>query len=211
MVGWHHRRDGHEFEKALGVGERQQSLACCSSWGGKELDITEWLNWTELYCIFWTKQMTEQKCWIYEVKKKDNNNFFSEHNLKSTDCHYLYMPTVLTFLLQLGCCLVAKSYLTLFVTLWTVACQAPLSMGFSRQEYWNGSPFPSPGASSQPRNGACDSCRTGGFFTTGKPSTRIFQNNLEEGIFSASGLSTSRMRALNFDQLTILVNRSIHC
>ena len=33
----------------------------------------------------------------------------------------------------------------LFVTLWTVACQAPLSMGFSRQEYWSGQPFPSPG------------------------------------------------------------------
>ena len=33
----------------------------------------------------------------------------------------------------------------LFVTLWTVACQAPLSMEFSRQEYWSGLPFPSPG------------------------------------------------------------------
>ena len=32
-----------------------------------------------------------------------------------------------------------------FVTPWTVACQAPLSMGFSRQEYWSGLPFPSPG------------------------------------------------------------------
>ena len=32
----------------------------------------------------------------------------------------------------------------LFVTLWTVASQAPLSMGFSRQEYWSGLPFPSP-------------------------------------------------------------------
>ena len=31
------------------------------------------------------------------------------------------------------------------MTLWTVACQVPLSMGFSRQEYWNGLPFPSPG------------------------------------------------------------------
>ena len=40
--------------------------------------------------------------------------------------------------------LVAKSCLTL-VTLWTVACQAPLPMGFSRQEYWSGLPFPSPG------------------------------------------------------------------
>ena len=33
----------------------------------------------------------------------------------------------------------------LFATLWTVACQAPLSMGFSRQEYWSGLPFPPPG------------------------------------------------------------------
>ena len=40
--------------------------------------------------------------------------------------------------------LVAKLCSTL-VTLWTVACQAPLSMGFSRQEYWSGLPFPSPG------------------------------------------------------------------
>ena len=35
-------------------------------------------------------------------------------------------------------------------TPWTVACQAPLSMGFSRQEYWNGLPFPSPGDLSKP-------------------------------------------------------------
>jgi len=37
------------------------------------------------------------------------------------------------------------SHVRLFVTLWTVAHQAPPSMGFSRQEYWNGLPFPSPG------------------------------------------------------------------
>ena len=43
--------------------------------------------------------------------------------------------------------------LRLFVTLWTVVCQAPLSMGFSRQEYWSGFPFPSPEESSQPRDG----------------------------------------------------------
>ena len=40
--------------------------------------------------------------------------------------------------------LLAQSCPTL-VTPWTVACQAPLSMGFSRQEYWSGLPFPSPG------------------------------------------------------------------
>ena len=37
------------------------------------------------------------------------------------------------------------SHIQLFATLWTVAYQAPLSMGFSRQEYWSGLPFPSPG------------------------------------------------------------------
>ena len=46
MVGWHHWLDGHEFEQALGVGDGQGSLACCSPWGHKESDTTEWLSWT---------------------------------------------------------------------------------------------------------------------------------------------------------------------
>ena len=45
MVGWHRRLNGHEFEQAPGVGDRQGSLACCSPWGHKESDMTEWLNW----------------------------------------------------------------------------------------------------------------------------------------------------------------------
>ena len=49
MDGWHHLLNRHEFEQAPGVGDGQGSLACCSSWGCKELDMTEWLNnWTEL-------------------------------------------------------------------------------------------------------------------------------------------------------------------
>ena len=47
-VGWHHWLGGHECEQAPGVGDGQGSLACCSSWGHKELDMTEQLNWTEL-------------------------------------------------------------------------------------------------------------------------------------------------------------------
>ena len=47
MVGWHHQLDAHEFEQALEVGEGQGSLACCSPWGHKETDTTEWLNWIE--------------------------------------------------------------------------------------------------------------------------------------------------------------------
>ena len=48
MVEWHHLLYGHEFEQALGVGDRQGSLVCCSPWGHKESDTTEQLNWTEL-------------------------------------------------------------------------------------------------------------------------------------------------------------------
>ena len=48
MVGWHHWLDGHEFEQALGVGDGQASLACCSPWS-QELDMTEQLNWTETF------------------------------------------------------------------------------------------------------------------------------------------------------------------
>jgi len=43
-VGWHHQLDGHEFEQALGVGDGQGSLVCCSLWGRKESDTTEQLN-----------------------------------------------------------------------------------------------------------------------------------------------------------------------
>ena len=46
MVGWHHWLNGHGFEQTLGVGDGQGGLACCSSWGHKELDMTERLNWT---------------------------------------------------------------------------------------------------------------------------------------------------------------------
>ena len=48
MAEWHHWLDGRESEWTLGVGYGQGGLACCDSWGRKQLDMTEWLNWTEL-------------------------------------------------------------------------------------------------------------------------------------------------------------------
>ena len=47
MVEWHHQHDGHEFEQAFGVDDGQGSLTCCNPWGCKELETTEWLNWTK--------------------------------------------------------------------------------------------------------------------------------------------------------------------
>ena len=59
MTGWHYWLDGHESEWTLGVGDGQGGgdgqgdLACCDSWGRKESDTTERLNWTELNTYIW--------------------------------------------------------------------------------------------------------------------------------------------------------------
>ena len=80
-----------------------------------------------------------------------------------------------------GCVLVCwvTSVISNSVTLWTVACQAPLSMGFSRQEYWSGLPYPPPG--DLPRDWVHISLVfwiTGRFFTT-EP-----QGKLQRGVFT---------------------------
>ena len=66
MAGWHHRLDGREFEWTPGDGDGQGGLACCDSWGRKESDTTEWLNWTELSlsCIAFSQFLltTSSRC-----------------------------------------------------------------------------------------------------------------------------------------------------
>ena len=57
----------------------------------------------------------------------------------------------------------------LFVTLWTLAHQVPLSMGFSRQEYWSGLPFPLPGDLPNPGMELESPALAGGFFITEQP------------------------------------------
>ena len=48
MVEWHHRLNGHEFEQTSGDSEGQGSLACCSAWGHKKSDMTEWATMTTI-------------------------------------------------------------------------------------------------------------------------------------------------------------------
>ena len=94
-------------------------------------------------------------------------------------CHFLlqgiFPPQGLNPALQLkenslvtGRCLVTKSCLTL-ASPWTVAHQAPLSMGFPRQEYWNGLPFPPSGDLPDPGIKPMSPSLAGGFFTTEPP------------------------------------------
>ena len=51
VAGWHHWLDGHESEWTPGVGDGQGGLACCYSWGCKESDTTDRLNWTKFPCL----------------------------------------------------------------------------------------------------------------------------------------------------------------
>ena len=68
MVGWHHWLSGHEFEQVPGVGDGQGNLACCSPWGCKESDTTEWLYWTESF----------ERTWGSFIKRKEQKSFLKK-------------------------------------------------------------------------------------------------------------------------------------
>ena len=70
MVGWHHQLNGHGFGWTLGVGDAQRGLVCCGSWGRKESDMTEWLNWTELNLKIWTQNNQYQGIYSNKLLEK---------------------------------------------------------------------------------------------------------------------------------------------
>ena len=76
MAGWHHWLDGRESEWTLGVGDGQGGLACCNSWGHKESDTTEQLNWMLLGFL------VERSC-LEETssQRKMQRSTFSEKNV----------------------------------------------------------------------------------------------------------------------------------
>ena len=76
MAGWHHWLDGREFEWTPRVGDGQGGLACCNSWGPKESDMTERLNWlTDLLSIL--KYMWN---YILIMRKPDKMRVFMRDN-----------------------------------------------------------------------------------------------------------------------------------
>ena len=64
MFGWHLWLDGHGFGWTPGVGDGQGGLVCCGSWGYKESDMTEWLNWTEPTRIFLSGEFHGQRTMV---------------------------------------------------------------------------------------------------------------------------------------------------
>ena len=90
MAGWHHRLNGHEFEWTPGVGDGQGGLVCCSPWGRKESDMTEWLNWTDL--------LSEHSVFTYEwqVISKDIKRSQFDSKQSCNNVHIQLQPKIPT-------------------------------------------------------------------------------------------------------------------
>ena len=88
MVGWHHQLYGHGFGCTLRVGDGQGGLACCSSWGRKEWDMTKRLNWTEIVEI--SKTTVNGDC-SHEIKRlfswKESSDQHRQH-IKKQNHHF---------------------------------------------------------------------------------------------------------------------------
>ena len=104
MAGWHHRLDGPEFEQTLGVGDGQGGLVCCNSWGCKESDTTERLNWLILKSmdnlLNWRQTLFHLICcflwvvksclWLKCIRSSCNPSLLTceQHEMLSLLCSY---------------------------------------------------------------------------------------------------------------------------
>ena len=157
MVGWHHQRNEHEFEKNLRESEGQKSLPCCHPWGCKESDTISHSTTTTTH--------THKHTHSPEFKGQKLAAAAAAKSLQS--CPTLCNPrdgsppgSPIPGILQartlewaaISFSSASKwkvkvkllSCVWLLATPWTAAHQALPSMGFSRQEYWSGVPLPSP-------------------------------------------------------------------
>ena len=98
MAGWHHWFNGRESQWTPGFGDGQGGLACCDSWGRKESDTTERLNWTELTegecpstveCINYIQSYQEK--WFKSIKQMNYSNMKKKSN-KIMHVHWMILP-----------------------------------------------------------------------------------------------------------------------
>ena len=128
-VEWHHWLDGHEFEQALGVGDGKGSLECCSPWGCRESDTTEWPNWTEPcnlwyhFLLYLSALAAAGKHWLctakhFQVLTERLNSIISFlsaetiitkklYKVHQSTCRWSFLQLVLSFG-PAGCCLSSK-------------------------------------------------------------------------------------------------------
>ena len=122
MAGWHHWLDGCESERTPGVGDGQGGLACCDSWGHKESDTTERLNWTVMnLCLAW-----------WECIFLLQNLYWGKLAFIKSNMDRRYFPIGFCVCVCVCVCVLVAQ----FVTQSTVVLQAPLFLRFPGQEYW---------------------------------------------------------------------------
>ena len=137
---WPGEGNGNPLQYSCLENSMDRSLAGCSPQGCKESDTTERLNNNKAYwkrLLFWAFTNRGVK---FQVALLWNSVYFLKYFkvffFKPLLCFHIYWEKVKVK---------SRSHVQLFATPWTVAHQAPPSMGFSRQEYWSGLPFLSPG------------------------------------------------------------------
>ena len=119
MVGWHHWCDGHEFEQALGDGDGQRGLACCSPWGRKETWLSIWTELCIIYMFIHSYICTQHIC-VYTAYI---------HNCVYTHTHiYSYPDVRITHLWNLQWKMFSSSWRFYFIR---IAVNFLLEMGFT--------------------------------------------------------------------------------
>ena len=168
-----HKGDGRRLRCA----KSERSICRCSLMGS---GITNFLS--QGLCSVAPQRAQSRAAMLYRVELEHSLESLSKFwnrprllwgaypSLWGTPRGHLDLPFGLEHWLSLDACMLSCfSCVRLFGSLWTVACQAPLSMGFSRQEYWSGLPCPPPGdlphPGVEPMSSMSPACG-GGFFTT---------------------------------------------
>ena len=100
MAGWHHWLDGRESEWTPRVGDGQGGLTCCDSWGHKESDTTEWLNWTELIKL---KIIIVRKRAWHQKRKRNEQTEKQNKTAKPWICIFWCKPIFPLTLSQTSC------------------------------------------------------------------------------------------------------------
>ena len=117
MAGWHHWLDGCESEWTPGVGDGQGGLVCCDSWGRKESDTTERMNWTKLnrwFCI----EGPRQKSWKGSCNRTSYNSIAT--SFQSSDFNIYFFYKLESFISKRN---ILDSFPTLFfVEIWVHPC-----------------------------------------------------------------------------------------
>ena len=123
MVGLHRWFNGHQFGWALGVGDGQGGLACCSSWGHKESDTTEQLNWTELNYIHnvWSLASLSRSPWL-DLRYYSNTNKILKCYLWLCYCYKLVILLITVRFCKL-------SFSEFLSQIWRIPCPQPF-------KYW---------------------------------------------------------------------------